>query len=237
MVCGKVSILAIDDDASILYLLRSTLELEVYRVFTASDGESGLDISDREVPNLIILDITMPGLDGYSICRRIRESSQVPIIMVTARGNEEEKIRGFECGADDYVTKPFSVRELVARVKSVLRRSQFGDATVAQPIFSSGDLEIDFDKRSVTFAGNAVDLTPTEYNLLQELVLKRGRALTHSYLLQKVWGPEYLNETEYLHVFIGRLRSKLHLDSRDQKYVMTLPGVGYLFKETVQVNT
>ena len=123
------------------------------------------------------------------------------------------------------------------RVKSVLRRSQFEDTAVTQPILRSGDLEIDFTKRSVTVAGNAVNLTPTEYNLLQELVLKRGKALTHSYLLQKVWGPEYLSETEYLHVFIGRLRSKLHLDSRDQKYVMTLPGVGYQFKEAAQVNT
>jgi DNA-binding response OmpR family regulator len=231
MVCKKVSILAIDDDALILRLIRSILESEDYKVFTASDGKLGLDIFDKEVPGLIILDITMPGIDGYTVCRRIRESSQVPIIMVTARGNEEEKIRGFECGADDYVTKPFSVRELLARVKSVLRRSQFGDTAVAQPILRSGDLEIDSTKRSVTVAGNAVNLTPTEYNLLQELVLNRGKALTHTYLLKKVWGPEYLSETEYLHVFIGRLRSKLQLDSQARNYILTLPGVGYQFKE------
>ena len=179
----------------------------------------------------------MPEMDGYTVCTRVREISQVPIIIITARGQEDDKVKGFECGADDYLTKPFSVRELKARVKSVLRRSQFEDTAVTQPILRSGDLEIDFTKRSVTVAGNAVNLTPTEYNLLQELVLKRGKALTHSYLLQKVWGPEYLSETEYLHVFIGRLRSKLHLDSRDQKYVMTLPGVGYQFKEAAQVNT
>jgi DNA-binding response OmpR family regulator len=236
MVRKKVSILAIDDESTILRLLKSTLETEGYRVFTASDGKVGLEIFDREVPSLVILDITMPGLDGYTVCRRIREFSQVPVIMVTARGNEEEKITGFECGADDYMTKPFSVREFVARVKAVLRRNQFGDAIVSQPIFRSRDLEIDFDRRSVTIAGNMVNLTPTEYNLLQELVLKRGKALTYSYLLQKVWGPEYLNETEYLHVFIGRLRSKLHLDSRDQKYIITLSGVGYQFRETGQAN-
>jgi DNA-binding response OmpR family regulator len=233
MTYKKTSILAIDDDASVVSLLRSSLTLEGYRVFTASDGKLGLELFDQEVPDLVILDITMPGMDGYTVCRRIREFSQVPIIMVTAKGNEEEKIRGFECGADDYVTKPFSPRELVARVKSVLKRSQLGSVTVSQPIFKSGDLEIDFDKRKVTIAGIAVNLTPTEYNLLQELVSKRGKALTHRYLLQKVWGPEYMSETEYLHVFIGRLRSKLHLDSRDQKFIMTIPGVGYQFQETV----
>jgi two-component system KDP operon response regulator KdpE len=152
--------------------------------------------------------------------------------MVTARGNDEEKVRGFECGADDYVTKPFSTGELVARVKAVLRRSQVGNAIAAHSPFSSGDLEIDFVKRSVIIAGSAVSLTPTEYHLLQELVLNRGKVLTHTHLLQKVWGPEYLNETEYLHVFIGRLRSKLHLDSANQKYILTLPGVGYQFKDT-----
>jgi DNA-binding response OmpR family regulator len=220
---------------SILHLLQSTLELEGYRVFTASDGKLGLDVFYSEAPDLIILDITMPGMDGYTVCRRIRESSQLPIIMVTARGIEEEKLKGFDCGVDDYVTKPFSIRELLARVKSALRRSRIKDTIVPQHAFNSGDFEIDFSKRCVTIAGKAVNLTPIEFKLLQELVLNRGRALTHSYLLQKVWGPEYLNETEYLHVFVGRLRRKLNLDSRDQKYVMTLPGVGYLFKETEQL--
>ena len=237
MVDKKLSILVIDDDALILRLMRSILESEGYKVFTASNGKLGLDVFEREVPNLIILDIMMPGIDGYTVCQRIRESSQVPIIMVTARGNEEEKIKGFECGTDDYLTKPFSVRELVARVKSVLRRSRFGDTIVTQPILRSGDLEIDFTQRSVTVAGSTVNLTPTEYNLLQELVINRGRALTHTYLLQKVWGPEYLSETEYLHVFIGRLRRKLQLDSQAQNYILTLPGVGYQFKEATQATT
>ena len=232
MASKKVSILVVDDEMHILRLLRRTLEFEGYQVLTASDGEAALDVVDRKVPNLIILDITMPRMDGYAICQRIREFSQVPIIMVTARGNDEEKVRGLNCGADDYVTKPFSMSELVARVKAVLRRAQVGDAIAAQSTFSSGDLEIDFVKRRVSVAGRAVSLTPTEYHLLQELVLNRGKVLTHTYLLQKVWGPEYLNETEYLHVFIGRLRRKLHLDSVEQKYVMTLPGVGYQFKET-----
>lgn len=229
----KASMLVVDDDAHILRLLRRTLELEGYQVFTASDGETALDVVDREVPNLIILDIMMPRTDGYAVCQRIREFSQVPIIMVTAKGGDEERVRGLECGADDYVTKPFSARELMARVKAVLRRSQVGDAIASQSTFSSGDLEIDFVKRRVTVARSAVSLTPTEYHLLQELVLNRGKVLTHTYLLQKVWGAEYLNEIVYLHVFIGRLRRKLHLDSAEQRYIITLPGVGYQFKETV----
>ena len=232
MASKKASILVVDDEVHILRLLRRTLELEGYQVLTASDGEVALDVVDRKVPNLIILDIMMPRMDGCAVCQRIREFSQVPIIMLTARGNDEEKVRGFECGADDYVTKPFSMRELVARVNAMLRRSQVGDTIATQSTFSSGDLEIDFVKRRVTVAGSAVSLTPTEYHLLQELVLNRGKVLTHTYLLQKVWGSEYLNETEYLHVFIGRLRRRLHLDSVEQKYIITLPGVGYQFKET-----
>ena len=233
MTSKKASMLVVDDDAHILRLLRRTLELEGYQVFTASDGETALDVVDREMPNLIILDIMMPRTDGYAVCQRIREFSQVPIIMVTAKGGDEERVRGLECGADDYVTKPFSARELMARVKAVLRRSQVGDAIASQSTFSSGDLEIDFVKRRVTVARSAVSLTPTEYHLLQELVLNRGKVLTHTYLLQKVWGGEYLNEIVYLHVFIGRLRRKLHLDSAEQRYIITLPGVGYQFKETV----
>ena len=233
MTSKKALMLVVDDDVHILRLLRRTLELEGYQVFTASDGETALDVVDREVPNLIILDIMMPRTDGYAVCQRIREFSQVPIIMVTAKGGDEERVRGLECGADDYVTKPFSTRELVARVKTVLRRSQVGDAIASQSTFSSGDLEIDFVKRRVTVARSAVSLTPTEYHLLQELVLNRGKVLTHTYLLQKVWGAEYLNEIVYLHVFIGRLRRKLHLDSAEQRYIITLPGVGYQFKETV----
>jgi DNA-binding response OmpR family regulator len=235
MMREKVTILAIDDDASILYLLKRSLEADSYDVLIAGDGQTGLDLFARESPNLIILDITMPEMDGYTVCRRIREVSQVPVIIITARGQEDDKITGFECGADDYLTKPFSIRELKARVKSVLRRSQVIEVQTAEPNFSSGDLEIDFAKRSVTIAGNPINLTPIEYKLLKEFVLNRGKALTHSYLLQKVWGPEYLNETEYLHVFIGRLRNKLRIDTSNQKYVMTLPGVGYQFREYAPV--
>jgi DNA-binding response OmpR family regulator len=231
MMREKETILAIDDDASILYLLKRSLEAEFYQVLVAGDGRTGLDVFERENPNLILLDITMPEMDGYTVCTRVREISQVPIIIITARGQEDDKVKGFECGADDYLTKPFSVRELKARVKSVLRRSQVSEVQASETVFTSGDLEIDFTKRSVTIAGNAVNLTPIEYKLLREFVLNRGKAITHSYLLQKVWGPEYLNETEYLHVFIGRLRNKLHIDNRGQKYVMTLPGVGYQFQE------
>jgi DNA-binding response OmpR family regulator len=230
MVSKKISILAIDDDNSIIILLKKALEAESYHVLTANDGKTGLAVFENEVPDLVILDIMMPEMDGYTVCTRLREFSQVPIIMITAKGFEEDKIKGFECGADDYLTKPFSVRELLARVKSVLRRTQAGEGPVSQPTFTTGDLEIDFVQRKVTVGGKVINLTPIEYKLLKEFAGNPGKALTHGYLLQRVWGPEYQNETEYLHVFVGRLRNKLHTDPNEQKHIITLPGVGYQFK-------
>lgn len=229
MASRKPCVLVVDDDVQILRYIRRTLELEGYQTLTATDGRAALEVMEQETPDLIILDIMLPEIDGYSVCERIREFSTVPIVMVTARGNDDEKVRGFELGADDYVTKPFSIVELLARVKAVLRRSKISGAVAAPAIYRSDGLEVNFASRSVTVEDRQVNLTPTEFNLLQELVLNRGKVLTHSHLLQKVWGSEYRDEKEYLHVFIGRLRAKLHLDPKDQRYIKTIPGVGYQF--------
>ncbi|MDO8491825.1 MAG: response regulator transcription factor, partial [Dehalococcoidia bacterium] len=178
--------------------------------------------------DLVVLDIMLPGIDGYAVCQRMRSFSQVPIIMLTAMASDEEKARGLDAGADDYVTKPFSVGVLLATVRAVLRR-QATFPTPSCDAFRSGSLEIDFAGRRVTVAGKEIRLTPTEFNLLQEMVLKVGKVLTHSHLLYKVWGPEYQNERQYLHVFIGRLRTKLRLDREGHGAIESVAGVGYLF--------
>ena len=223
-------ILAVDDDVQILDLLLNTLKKERYRVITANNGEAAVTAFEEHMPDLVLLDIMLPGIDGYAVCRHIRSSSQVPIIMLTGRGSDEEKVRGLNAGADDYVPKPFSVEELLARVRAVLRRSQ---ATFPMPScgpFKSGSLEIDFARRLVTVDGEEIRLTPTEFNLLQELVVNMEKVLTHSYLLKKVWGSEYESERHYLHVFVGCLRSKVRLKRQGHGAIESVPGVGYRFK-------
>jgi len=226
----KPCILAVDDDVQVLHLVRRTLETEGYRVITADSGEAAVAAFEQQLPDLVVLDIMMPGIDGYAVCQRIRSFSHVPIIMLTAMGSNEEMARGLDAGADDYVAKPFSVEVLLARVRAVLRRSQ---AIVPMPscgTFKSGSLEIDFARREVTLAGKEIRLTPTEFQLLQELVLNAGKVLTHSYLLNKVWGPEYQNERQYLHVFVGCLRTKLKPEHRDHGAIESIARVGYRFK-------
>ena len=178
----------------------------------------------------MLLDIKMPGVDGYTVCRRIREFSQIPIIMVTVKGKDEEKIQGLDAGADDYLTKPFAASELAARVRAVLRRSQSSVEEQTAPSFTCGDLEVNFVERRVTIRGSEVRLTPTEYNLLQELTIGAGKVFSHSTLLGRVWGPEYVSEREYLHVFVGRLRKEIEPDPAHPKYLVTVPGVGYKFQ-------
>ncbi len=185
-----------------------------------------------ELPDLVILDIMMPKMDGFEVCRRLREWSQIPTIMLSARGDETDKVKCLDLGADDYLTKPFGTRELLARVRAVLRRTEATKTVSTPPLFTSGDLRISFAQRQVTVAGKEVKLTPTEYSLLQEFVLNAGKTLTHSYLLDRVWGPEYRDEREYLHVFVHRLRTKLEPDATNPKYIMTVPGVGYRFRDT-----
>jgi len=228
----KTRILVVDDELSIIKFLRANLEARGYEVLTAINGVEALGTFEMELPDLVILDIMMPKMDGFEVCRRIREWSQVPIIMLSARGDEEDKVRLLDIGADDYITKPFGKDELVARIQALMRRIESTPSVSIQPSFVNGDLEVNFVKRQVTVAGAEVKLTPTEYNLLRELVLNAGKVLTHSHLLNKVWGPEYQNDTQYLHVFVRRLRTKLEPDPESQRYIVTVSGVGYQFKDT-----
>jgi len=228
----KTRILVVDDELSIIKFLRANLEANGYEVLAAMDGAEALRTFEMELPDLVILDIMMPKMDGFEVCRRLREWTQVPIIMLSARGDENDKVKCLDLGADDYVTKPFGKEELVARVRTVLRRTEAAATVPTQHSFTSGDLEVNFAQRRVTVADREVKLTPTEYNLLQELVLNAGKVLTHTHLLNKVWGAEYRDEREYLHVFVRRLRAKLEPDPANPKYIMTVPGVGYQFKDT-----
>jgi len=228
----KTRILVVDDELSIIKFLRANLEAKGYEVLAAMDGAEALQTIEMELPDLVILDIMMPKMDGFEVCRRLREWSQTPIIMLSARGDESDKVKCLDLGADDYITKPFGASELIARVKAVLRRTEAAATVPTQPSFTSGDLQISFAQRRVTIAGKEVKLTPTEYSLLQEFVLNAGKVLTHTHLLNKVWGPEYREDTQYLHVFVRRLRAKLEPDPANPKYITTVPSVGYQFKDT-----
>ncbi len=228
----KTRILVVDDEISIIKFLRANLKSMGYEVLAATDGAEALQTFEMELPDLVILDIMMPRMDGFEVCRRLREWSQIPIIMLSARGDETDKVKCLDLGADDYITKPFGTSELTARVKAVLRRTKAAATIPAQPSFTSGDLDINFARRQVTAAGKEVTLTPTEYNLLQELTSNAGKVLTHTHLLNRVWGLEYREEREYLHVFVRRLRAKLEPDPANPRYIMTVPGVGYQFKDT-----
>jgi len=225
----KTHVLVVDDDQAILRFLCANLKARGYEVTTAMDGEEALDAVEREPVNLIILDIMMPKLDGVEVCRRIREWSKVPIIMLSARGDETGKVKCLELGADDYLTKPFGVAELLARINTALRHYDATRAAPTQPTFACDDMEVNFASRRVTVHGEEVKLTPTEYLLLQQLVANTDKVLTHGMLLQRVWGEHYYSEKEYLRVFIGRLRKKLEPDPENPKYIITIPGVGYHF--------
>jgi len=223
----KKHILIVDDDPAILRLLSTNLKARNYEVITATNGEESLEAVQKDFIDLIILDLMMPKIDGVEVCRRIREWSDVPIIILSARGDENDKVKCLELGADDYLTKPFGIAELMARIKTAFRHR--GDPTVspAQSTFVCDGLEINFAKRRVTVNGREVTLTPTEFALLQHLAVNSDKVLTHNMLLQSVWGSEYSSEKEYLRVFVGRLRRKLEPDPKNPKYIQTIPGVGY----------
>ncbi len=223
----KKHILIVDDDPAILRLLSTNLKARNYEVITATNGEESLEAVQKDFIDLIILDLMMPKIDGVEVCRRIREWSDVPIIILSARGDENDKVKCLELGADDYLTKPFGIAELMARIKTAFRHR--GDPTVspAQSTFVCDGLEINFAKRRVTVNGREITLTPTEFALLQHLAVNSDKVLTHNMLLQSVWGSEYSSEKEYLRVFVGRLRRKLEPDPKNPKYIQTIPGVGY----------
>ncbi len=226
----KVSVLVVDDDTHILRMLQRMLELEGYCVLTASNGVAALDIFDEKTPELVLLDIMLPDIDGYTVCRNIREFSQLPIIMITAKDSDEEKVQGLDAGADDYVTKPFSSNELVARVRAVLRRTKLWDEH-PEPAFSFQDLVIDFVRHKVTVGSQEVNLTATEYRLLAYLVHNAGRVITPDQIIETVWGEEYIGEAHLLQVNIARLRQKLKDDAKNPKYILTKSGIGYTMQQ------
>ena len=223
-------ILVVDDDEKIRKFLRVNLSGEGWHILTAADGAEALQVVEKDPPDLVLLDMMMPKMDGFEVCRRIRQWSQVPIIGLSARGDTADKVKCLDLGADDYITKPFGIDELVARVKAVLRRNKIDDSAPAKSYYQCGNLKMDFVTRRVTADGNEVKLTPTEYKLLRELVLNAGQPLGYQYLLGKIWGPEYKTEREYLHVYIGHLRAKIERDPRDPACIVSMPGVGYRFQ-------
>lgn len=230
MAKGGYTILVVDDEPKYVRAIRLNLEASGYRVITAGDGKSAVELAAAEEPHLIILDVRMPGLDGFSACERIREFSTVPIIMLTAMAGEADKVKGLDLGADDYLTKPFSAQELLARVKAALRRVEISEHKQASPMFRIGDLTIDFARQRVFIRGEEVSLTPTEYRLLYELSRHQGRILTQEHLLEKVWGPAYAGETSLLWQAIHRVRQKIERNPRHPEYIHTRPGLGYVLE-------
>jgi two-component system KDP operon response regulator KdpE len=226
----KATVLIVDDEPVVVRLLRANLTYSGYKTLTAMNGAEALSVVERELPDLIILDITMPKVNGIEVCQRLREWSQIPIIMLSARSDLMDKVKCLDFGADDYVTKPFAKEELLARVSAVLRRAKAVQVKPYQPLFSCGEIQVNFAERRVVATEREVKLTPTEYNLLKELVLNADKVLTHSMLLGRVWGPEYGGEKEYLRVFINRLRKELEPDPMNPRYIITVSGVGYEFK-------
>jgi two-component system KDP operon response regulator KdpE len=227
---GKV-VLVVDDEPRMVEFIRMNLDLEGYRVSTASNGREAIERVREDLPDLVLLDVMMPEMDGFEALRRTREISTVPVIMVTVRGDETDLIRGLELGADDYVSKPFSPRELLSRIKALLRRAETPTAVGQQQIKIDDDLTIDFSKRMVIVRGQETKLRPTEYRLLHHLVNNAGWVMTHEMLLTKVWGHEYRDETPYLRLYITYLRKKIEADPSNPKYILTERGVGYRFKE------
>lgn len=230
MPAKNTTILTADDDPQLLRLVSRNLQLEGYNVLTASDGQQALSQVEQQVPDLVLLDVMMPKMDGFTVCQKIREFSGVPVIIVTARGQDQDKVHGLDLGADDYLTKPFSVEELLARVRAVLRRSHFSTREQAeglQEIATIGELTIDYSQHLVQLAGKEIALTPTEYRILSYLAQNSGRVVTQDLLLEHVWGAEYLGESHMLQVNINRLRHKLEVDPTHPRYILTKVGIGY----------
>ena len=225
-------VLIVDDEPRYLRLLEANLRTEGYEVVTAQDGVQAVDIFSSQPIDLILLDIMMPRMDGFSTCQRIREYSNVPIIMLTAKGEEQDRVRGLDLGADDYLVKPFSATELLARVRAVLRRSQIPTETGQSRFFSHDDLKVDFARAEVWRGEQPISLSATEYRLLLQFAHNVGSILTSEELLTGVWEPEYKTEKEILWVSIARLRQKLEEDPHSPKHIVTRSGLGYLMPPT-----
>lgn len=229
------TVLVVDDEPPVVRLVSQALAAAGYRVITASGGQTALDALALEQPDLVLLDILLPqGPDGYEVCRRLREFSTVPVIMLTAKVQEADLLRGFDAGADDYLRKPFSVKELLARVRAVMRRAARPEEAITAA-FTCGELEINFARRAVTMRGEPVPLTVTEYSLLRELAINAGRVMVHRELLTKVWGSGYAQDVYCLRAYIHYLRQKLEVDPSNPQYILTSRGVGYLLVSPDQV--
>ncbi|MFL7892715.1 MAG: response regulator transcription factor [Anaerolineales bacterium] len=220
-------ILVVDDEPRYVRLMEANLISEGYAVLKAYDGQSAVEMVADKQPDLVLLDVMMPGMDGFGACERIREFSSIPIIMVTAKGEEQDRVRGLDVGADDYIVKPFSATEVLARVRAVLRRAQVSGSTYEQSIFNHGNLRIDLARAEVFKNDDMVFLSATEYRLLLQFVHNQGNILTSEDLLVNVWGPEYREDKEILWVSISRLRQKLEDDPRNPQHIVTRSGMGY----------
>ncbi len=222
---SAAKILVVDDDPQILRAIRTSLQGRNYEVVTAGNGETALEVLQDPGVDLVLLDLGLPGIDGQEVIRRLRSWSEIPVIVLTVREEQSEKVRAFDSGADDYVTKPFAMGELLARMRAVLRRAA-GEERVP-PVLRFGDLEVDLARELVTARGEQIRLTPTEYRLLEAFVTNPGKLLTHVWLLRKVWGPEYGDESQYLRVFMRQLRKKLETDPAHPVHLLTESGMGY----------
>lgn len=227
-----MKILVVDDAPDVVeaVTLSFTLQWRETEILGASDGETALDVIERDHPDLVLLDIAMPGIDGYETLRRLRAFSDVPVIMLSARDGVLDKVKGLELGADDYVTKPFDHLELLARVKALLRRLDMPQPRSRAPSFTAGDLTVDFASQEVRKGGALITLTSIEYKLLYHLIRNVGRILPHETLLAKIWGREYVDEIDYLRVYVRRLRRKLEDDPDNPRHILTERGVGYRFR-------
>lgn len=231
----KEKILVIDDSPDLLRIVQLCLERENYEVFTITNGKEGLQRTYSIQPDLVILDVMMPDMDGWEVLTRLREMSDVPVVMLTAKGREVDIVRGLSLGADDYVTKPFGTAELIARVRALLRRSKASTSSYRTRYQDNG-LSIDLDRHEVIVKGNLVDLTPTEFRLLSVLLQNAGKVVPHQVLLTKVWGEEYANEVHYLKLYIRYLRRKIEESSSNPRYILTEWGIGYRFREPATVS-
>lgn len=223
-------ILIVDDEPPIVELVAYNLQAAGFEVIAAKDGIEALDLLEKENPDLVLLDIMLPELDGFSVCQRMRRTSNVPIVMLTARGGETDKVWGLEIGADDYITKPFSPKEMVARVKAVLRRRQ--ESSPDGNVLQSGDLTVDLSRRTVVLGGKPLELTPKEFDLLRYLLQHRGIVITRDQLLKDLWGYDYAGETRTVDVHIRRLRSKMDDDGQAPRHIETVHGIGYRMRDT-----
>lgn len=224
---NNATILVVDDEPQIRRVLRSTLSSQGYVITEAKTGEEAVESVRKNKPDLVLLDVNMPGMGGVEACREIRRASEAPIIMLTVRNAERDKVSALDAGADDYVVKPFGIEELLARIRAALRRFAPGDA---MPPYVSKELTLDFESRQLTVRGQEVHLTPKEFDVLKHLIGNQGKPLTHRRILQSVWGPDYGEETENLRVVINQLRKKIETDPAHPKYIRTEPWVGYRFQ-------